>query len=69
MQGKAWHKDRIREGAEHRGQKQRLATLGTIKRFIYNPNGDNRDRDSLSHAEVIKIGVEFLASKQLMQSY
>ena len=48
-------------------KQQRLATLGTIKRFIYNPNGDNRDRDSLSHAEVIKIGAEFLASKQLMQ--
>src|ERR1051325_4682639 len=31
----------------------RLATLSKIKRFTYNPNGDNAGRDSLSHSEVI----------------
>jgi DNA helicase-2/ATP-dependent DNA helicase PcrA len=45
----------------------RLDVLNTIKRFTYNPNGDNRGRDSLSHAEVIKIGADFLMTKPLMQ--
>ncbi|HLN28730.1 MAG TPA: UvrD-helicase domain-containing protein [Gemmataceae bacterium] len=46
---------------------KRLAALSTIKRFVYNPNGDNRERDSLSHSEVIKIGAAFLTGKPLMQ--
>jgi DNA helicase-2/ATP-dependent DNA helicase PcrA len=50
-----------------RAKQKRLANLDSIKRFIYNPNGDNRERNSLSHSEVIKIGADFLARKQLMQ--
>jgi DNA helicase-2/ATP-dependent DNA helicase PcrA len=46
---------------------KRLAALNTIRRFVYNPNGDNRGRDSLNHSEVIKIGAAFLAGKPLMQ--
>jgi DNA helicase-2/ATP-dependent DNA helicase PcrA len=46
---------------------QRLALLNEIRTFTYNPNGGNRDRDSLSHAEVIKIGANFLTSKPVMQ--
>jgi DNA helicase-2/ATP-dependent DNA helicase PcrA len=46
---------------------KRLETLPSIKRFIYNPNGENRGRDSLSHSEVIKIGASFLTNKALMQ--
>tara|TARA_R110000787_G_scaffold262422_9_gene368028 strand:- start:21875 stop:23767 length:1893 start_codon:yes stop_codon:yes gene_type:complete len=45
----------------------RLADLPSIKKFTYNPNGDNVGRDSLNHAEVIAIGAEFLTTKPLMQ--
>ena len=47
---------------------ERLAALPSIKRFSYNPNGDNVGFDSLSHAEVIAIGSDFLTDKPLMQS-
>jgi DNA helicase-2/ATP-dependent DNA helicase PcrA len=46
---------------------RRLAYLNDIKSFIYNPNGDNRGKDSLNHAEVLKIGSEFLLNKPTMQ--
>jgi DNA helicase-2/ATP-dependent DNA helicase PcrA len=47
---------------------KRLSGLDDINRFTYNPNGDNRGRDSLNHSEVIKIGSDFLRGKPLMQS-
>ena len=46
---------------------RRLALLPTIKKFVYSPTGENRTRDSLNHAEVIKIGASFLTAKPLMQ--
>lgn len=46
---------------------ERLADLPNIKKFTYNPNGDNVGRDSLNHAEVIAMGAEFLTNKPLMQ--
>lgn len=46
---------------------ERLAALDEIKRFIYNPDGDNPERNALNHAEVIKIASGFLAGKPLMQ--
>lgn len=49
------------------GKKKRLDSLDRIKRFTYNPNGDNTGRDSLNHSEVIKIGANFLTQKKLMQ--
>lgn len=49
-------------------KQKRLENLCRVKRFTYNPNGDNRGRDSLNHSEVIKIGVDFLQGKPLMQS-
>lgn len=51
------------------GQKEeRLASLAQIKRFVYSPTGDNVSRDSLNHAEVIKITSAFLTDKPLLQS-
>lgn len=47
---------------------KRLENLKNIKRFTYNPNGDNRSRDSLNHSEVINIGTDFLINKSLMQN-
>lgn len=49
-------------------KQKRLANLDSIKQFTYNPNGDNRGRDSLNHSEVIKIGADFLINKPLMQT-
>lgn len=49
-------------------KRKRLSGLDDIKRFTYNPNGDNRGRDSLNHSEVVKIGADFLRGKPLMQS-
>lgn len=45
----------------------RLERLDQIKAFTYNPNGDNRERNSLNHSEVIKIFSSFLQGKPLMQ--
>ena len=50
-----------------KSKQKRLERIKTVKRFSYNPNGDNLDFDSLSHDEVIKIGSEFIATKEIMQ--
>ena len=46
---------------------KRLAALPEIRNFTYNPNGENRGRDSLNHSEVIKIASAFLTEKPMMQ--
>lgn len=56
--------DRNREIAS---KERRLAGLGGIRRFIYSPTGENRTRDSLSHAEVIAMTSAFLTSKSTLQ--
>jgi len=48
-------------------KQKRLDCLNEIRAFTYNPNGTNSSRDSLNHAEVIKIASEFLDCKDLMQ--
>ena len=48
-------------------KQRRLAGLDGIIKFTYNPNGDNLERDSLGHAEVINITSDFLIEKELMQ--
>ncbi|MCJ9429665.1 UvrD-helicase domain-containing protein [Kordiimonas marina] len=48
-------------------KRQRLEQLSEIQEFTYNPNGENRERDSLDHSEVIKIGSTFLEREPLMQ--
>ncbi|WP_316805463.1 UvrD-helicase domain-containing protein [Pedobacter nototheniae] len=46
---------------------KRLASLETIQKFIYNPNGDNLTKDSLNHTEVISITADFIKSKDLFK--
>lgn len=46
---------------------QRLARIDTVKRFSYNPNGENMGHDSLNHSEVIKMGSDFIALEDTMQ--
>ncbi len=47
---------------------KRLALLKEIKKFTYNPNGDNLERDSLNHSEVIQMCSDFLLHKPTMQN-
>lgn len=46
---------------------KRIDKLNAVKKFNYSPTGNVRGRDSLSHAEVIKISSDFLKSKPNMQ--
>jgi DNA helicase-2/ATP-dependent DNA helicase PcrA len=46
----------------------RLQSLNSIRRFVYSPTGDNRSRDSLSHAEVLQLTAHFLTEKPAMQA-
>jgi DNA helicase-2/ATP-dependent DNA helicase PcrA len=48
-------------------KKERLTSLSTIQKFIYNPNGDNITKDSLNHSEVISIAANFIKSKTLFK--
>ena len=53
--------------AQIESKQRRLERLGEIKSFTYNPTGDNRERNSLNHSEVIRIFATFLHMKPLMQ--
>lgn len=48
-------------------KQERLCELDNIKKFTYNPNSNNTEREALSHAEVLQIGASFLTTKPLMQ--
>lgn len=47
--------------------KKRLEKIDSVRRFSYNPNGENIGYDSLDHADVIKMGSEFIENKVIMQ--
>ena len=47
---------------------KRFQSLNSIRRFVYSPTGDNRGRDSLSHAEVLQLTSHFLTQKPAMQA-
>lgn len=57
--------DRPRQIASKR---KRLEFLSTVRKFTYNPNGENSGKDSLNHAEVIALTAELLASRPLLQT-
>jgi DNA helicase-2/ATP-dependent DNA helicase PcrA len=65
--GRAGTKAASDRTAKIESKKKRLRDLDKIKIFSYNPSGTNSDRDSLNHAEVIKISSDFLSAKPLMQ--
>jgi DNA helicase-2/ATP-dependent DNA helicase PcrA len=65
--GRAGTKASIARLAQMESKRERLGILNQIRVFIYNPNGDNRETNSLSHSEVISISSDFLATKPLMQ--
>ncbi|MCC4262863.1 ATP-dependent helicase [Oceanimonas baumannii] len=56
--------DRSRQIA---AKQRRLDALNSIRKFTYNPNGENSGKDSLNHAEVIGITADLLESRPLLQ--
>lgn len=48
-------------------KRRRLEEIENVHKFIYNPNGENLGYDSLNHAEVVKMGCEFIMNKEVMQ--
>lgn len=52
---------------EIKKKSNRLNKIKTVKKFSYNPNGDNLGYDSLNHSEVVKMGSEFIATEETMQ--
>jgi len=48
-------------------KQDRLDALAKIYRFTYDPNGANAGKDSLNHAEVIKMGADFISDYVTMQ--
>lgn len=47
---------------------RRIEKLRTVKHFAYNPNGENSEKNSLNHAEVVGIFAELLSAKPLMSN-
>lgn len=47
---------------------KRLANIKSVKKFSYDPNGENLERDSLNHSEVISLTADFLSNKPLMRN-
>ncbi|WP_019276431.1 UvrD-helicase domain-containing protein [Vibrio coralliilyticus] len=48
-------------------KQRRLDSLDRIRKFSYNPNGENTGRDSLNHSEVIGMTAEMLTNRPLLQ--
>lgn len=49
-------------------KKKRLLAIDSFSKFLYNPNGENRGRDSLNHSEVVAMGSSFINDMPLMRS-
>ncbi|RCW63164.1 UvrD-helicase domain-containing protein [Saliterribacillus persicus] len=47
---------------------KRIKSLDSIRKFTYNPNGDNTGTSCLNHSEVINIAGEFINNQSLLQS-
>lgn len=50
------------------GYKRRLEKLDSVRKFSYNPIGENVGYASLDHADIIKMGSEFIKNKDTMQN-
>ena len=53
--------------ADIASKQRRLARLDTTKKFVYSPDSDNRGRDSLNHAEVLKLAGDFVKTKPTLR--
>lgn len=53
--------------ARIKNYQERLEKIDTVRKFSYNPNGENVGYDSLDHTDVIKMGSEFIRDKSILQ--
>lgn len=53
--------------ADIASKQRRLDRLDSTKKFVYSPDRDNRGRDSLNHAEVLKLAGDFLQTKSVLR--
>lgn len=65
--GRAGTKASAERLADISSKQRRLVRLDTTTKFIYSPDSDNRGRDSLSHAEVLKLAGDFVQTKPTLQ--
>lgn len=65
--GRAGTKASAERLADIASKQRRLDRLDSIKKFIYSPDSDNRGRDSLNHAEVLKLAGDFLRTKRALR--
>lgn len=56
----------LQNQAKIEAKEKRLLILPSVKVFSYNPNGENKGRDSLNHSEVIAMGAYFIKDVELM---
>lgn len=49
-------------------KRRRLERIGTLRRFVYSPTGDNSGYDALNHNEVIGITSQFLTNKSVLRN-
>nr|VFK46159.1 MAG: hypothetical protein BECKSD772F_GA0070984_12813 [Candidatus Kentron sp. SD]VFK49874.1 MAG: hypothetical protein BECKSD772E_GA0070983_12672 [Candidatus Kentron sp. SD] len=67
QKGRAGSKAALDRPRQIDAKQKRLNALERIKRFAYNPSGENPGRDFLNHAEVIAMTTTFLLERPLMQ--
>lgn len=65
--GRAGTKASAERLADIASKQRRLARLDSTTKFVYSPETDNRGRDSLNHAEVLKLAGEFVRTKPTLQ--
>lgn len=65
--GRAGTKASAERLADIASKQRRLARLDTTKKFVYSPDSDNRGRDSLNHAEVLKLAGDFVQTKPALR--
>ncbi|MFG1277206.1 UvrD-helicase domain-containing protein [Xanthobacter autotrophicus] len=65
--GRAGTKASAERLADIASKQRRLARLDTTKKFVYSPDSDNRGRDSLNHAEVLKLAGDFVQTKPTLR--
>lgn len=61
------NKTSIARAKKIESKKDRINYLEGIKKFVYNPNGDNITKDSLNHSEVISLAAYFISTKDLFK--
>lgn len=65
--GRAGTKAAIDRPRQIASKQKRLDALNEIRKFTYNPNGENSAKDSLNHTEVINMTAVFLTSRPILQ--